>query len=178
MNPNIIAWAIIFLTVVVLWHGIYELLILPTLRRSIRFKLFALRDRLRDFKAEHSHQCPDEAFRLLDEALSWQTDNLPGLTFPLLHRVTELLKDNVELRSALARRLTILNSCKLHEYVDIRKEASQLTLRTIALNSGGWVIYLVPIVYPWMAWETFRKNVSRLNALPSDEVDTLKACPA
>ena len=178
MTPNSIAWAIILLAGVALWHGIYELLILPTLRRSIRFKFFALRDRLRDFKVEHPQQCSDDTFHLLDGGLSWQMDNLPRLTFPLLHRVAELLKSNHELRSEVARRLTILNACKLPEYVSIRQEAAQLTMRTIGLNSGGWAVYLLPIAYPWIIIDTIRKRVSRLNALSSEEVDTLQACPA
>lgn len=178
MNPNFIAWIIITLGALTLWHAVYELILLPSFRRSIRFRLFALRDRLREFKSEHSNQCSDEAFHLLDDMLSWQTDHLPRLTYQLLERSAALLRENSVLRDEVARRMQTLNSCKLEEYVSIRKESSQLVLRTMALNSGGWIVYLVPIVYSWIIGEKIFKSAQRLSAMPSEQVERLQGCPA
>ena len=174
MNTNIIAWALIGLAFASLWHFVYEAILLPSIRQNLRHKIFALRDRLRAFKAENPAQCSDETFGLMDEQLSWLIHNLPKITFSLVSQSERLLKRNAELRDEVAQRVKILKGCQLNEYVEIRKEAAELTMRTLAYNSGGWIVYLVPIVYPVLWWDKLSKRAQRATSLPVHEFDHMR----
>lgn len=176
--PNITAWLIIALGIAAAWHAIIEVIVLPTVRQTVRFKLFALRDQLRALKAEHPDECEDEAFHMLDDSLSWRMDNLPRLAFRFVHDWTAKVKATPSLAKEVERRLAVLESCKLPDYVTIQSESNKLTLEAIAFNSIGWAIYLLPVVYAMTVWEKIATAARRVNVMPEDDVAALKLCPA
>jgi hypothetical protein len=170
---NVLAYSIIGLGVVAVWHFIFELIILPSLRQQLKFKIFDLRDRLRTLKADHSTQCGNAAFHQLDDSLSWQIDNQHKLTFSLIHDTTAELKNNPDLHAKVEKRLADLNSCELPEYRSIREERNKLFTQALIANSLGWAIYLVPILFICMAMEKIVQTTKLWTGMSDREMDRI-----
>ncbi|MBI5770894.1 MAG: hypothetical protein HZA93_24160 [Verrucomicrobia bacterium] len=176
--PTVISWLVVVLALACAWHFIYEAIVLPSLLQHTRFKLFALRDRLRALKAESPVQCADEPFHLLDNSLSWRMDNLPRLTIVYAQRLHRRIERDAALREQLESRARLLESCQLPEFVEIWKESNVLTTHALGINSGGWFIYLLPIAYVMAIWDGIQRLVRSVNVIPEEELTTLQACPA
>lgn len=169
MNINILAWMIIGLAAAALWHFVFEAILLPTIRQEIQFKLFTLRDELRALKANEPEACGDEPFHLLDTSLSWRMDHLESITISFLKRTRDRLRGDSEFRTEVERRLAVLESCKLPEYVRIRQQSNALTLDIVTANSGGWIVYILPIAYTMFIWDKLKSAVRKVNAMPEQE---------
>lgn len=171
-------YSILVLGILAMVHFVYEAILLPSLRQKQRFRLFALRDQLRDLKCEHSHQLDDETFHALDDSLSWQIDNQSRLTLSLMCKVEYTYENDPEFRNHVKHRLEILNRCKLETFIQIRKKAAHQYLDTILINSGVWVLAVVPLAVVYLCTAFFLTRAGRLIALPKSELNQYAASPA
>lgn len=175
---TMLTYTILGLLAAAVWHLIYETIILPSLRLELRFKLFGLRDRLRRFKAEHSKQCPDTAFELLDDSVSWHTQNIHRLTFGMAFAANQKMKADPKFREHVEKQLKALDNCQLPEFVELRKLRGELLVLTFAANSGGWLIYVFPIVYVWATWQQVMARSRQLVGMRSAQLESVAECYA
>jgi len=56
------------------------------------------------------------------------------------------LKHNSELGDRIRQRRELMETCKLSEIQSITQELYECTFKTIAVNSGGWSIYVTPFL--------------------------------
>lgn len=169
---TLIAYAIYGLVFVAAFHFVYEAIILPSARLKHRFRLFALRDRLRTLKAENP-RIDDEAFHALDDAISWQMDHLHRLTISFMRKVGRLYESNPAFRDHVAERLAILDRCQLTEFKDIRKDLGDYFTQALTINAGAWFVYLVPIALCVVCLDKIKEKVRKTTALTNEELDNV-----
>ena len=139
---------IFILVLCAFWHFIYEGVITPSYRYSTRFKLFALRDKLRAVKIEKNNELNDDVFIYMDSSLSSIINYLSDISIYSFYEVNKAVKSNTKLMQLINNKRTLINDCQLVEIREIKKQIIIITLKTLIVNSGGVVFYLIPVALP------------------------------
>jgi hypothetical protein len=167
---NLMVTLIIILGVLAVVHFAYEAILVPSFRQAQRFRLFALRDQLRTLKSENPGM-DNSAFHALDDSLSWQLDNQHRLTPYMMAIVDHQYTSDKDFRDNIEKRMRILEKCQIDDFIRIRRAASRQFLGSVIINSGVWLICLVPLVMGVVWINSLRKRASRMIALPKRELE-------
>lgn len=141
--------AYIFITIFILsaWHFVYDGILLPSFRLELRYKLYALRDRLRMLKCDHDAEISDEVFNNLQESIVSILHILPGITVSLLMDVQKEFRADETLKRRIEARRALLRTCKVKEVHEVKAGIYGITTKALILNTGGWLpLLIVPIV--------------------------------
>jgi hypothetical protein len=168
---------LLLIAVAAAYHFIYEGILAPSFRLSLRFKLFALRDRVRELKMIHGDQLDSAAFGYLQDSVNTGIRILPDFTFGTLAQAKELLKNHPELRNRLAERDRLLESCRVPEVSQIWKQASGIMEQALFVNSGGWLIYVVPVGLVAAFFGFISSGVKKLLLMPQEQIDQIASIP-
>jgi hypothetical protein len=173
---NIISWTLIIACLIVALHFIYENIILPGIRQDLRFRLFALRDELRNLKAVDT-RVDEEAFTALDEGISRQIRNQHQITISLMKDAERLYKEDAGFRQGIDQRISILNGCQSTDFQRIRHEAARHMLDVTFMNGAiFFILMLLPLLLlllvPVVGASCLQKGV-RLLAAPKQCFDDL-----
>jgi hypothetical protein len=125
------------------FHFVYEGIIIPSLRLSLRFKLFAIRDQLRRFKAEN--EISDEIFFLLNDSINNAIRLIPHVTLGVVVKALKDLIDNAELRRKVEAKIALIENCGIKELQQIRQASNDVMRKAFLANSFAFMIYLLPI---------------------------------
>lgn len=150
------------------FHIIYEMTLAPSFRYILRFRLFAIRDRLRWLRLEHGHQLDADVFSYVDESLTWQMNNHHRLNFSLLVDVKKL---KAEMHQDVEDRLTLLARCKLPEFITIQKDATRAMSMAFLANSGAWFIYIIPLAIVAAFYGMLKDALKRLLVMPERDLN-------
>jgi hypothetical protein len=150
------------------FHVIYEMILAPSFRHILRFRLFAIRDRLRMLKFEHGHQLDAEVFGYVDESVTWQMNNQHRMNLSLL---IDLPKIAEELRKDVDERLALMSRCQLPEFVQIRRDASKALMMAFVTNFGAWFIYIIPIALLVGCYDMIKEVVKKLLVMPERDLN-------
>lgn len=131
--------------VLAMLHFIYEGIVMPSIRLSIRHRFFALRDQLRDLKFEHGDDIGDYVFNMIDEGLSNNISNLHNINFYVIGKINNHIDADESLRSFIVGRMKLIEDCKVDEVKKITSKSRQYLLNAALVNSGAWFVYLLPI---------------------------------
>lgn len=166
---------IVLLVCVVLagWHLLYEAVIARALRMSIRYRLFAHRDHLRAMAKERS--IPRHVFELFDNHLNVMIGTIPLVTIGTLVRVQRRLNTDHQMARLVRANLRIFDTCDSDEFQAVRRQATRMFASAVAVNSGGWAIYFLPVVLLLMAYRRFKSAVEDLISIPSPQMPALIA---
>lgn len=146
-------------------HFIYESILAPSWRLSLRFKLFALRDEARALKAG----CPD----LLDNQHYAHLEDSIDTMIAVLHRydiatfvAAELrYRRDPAFRKRIDSRASSLDDCGIPQAQSIRRRSVELIARAIAVNSGMLCAPLYPFALMGVGFSTLQKGLSKLAVL-------------
>lgn len=163
------ALLIFILFVLALFHWAYESAIAPSWRLGIRYKLFALRDELRNFAAQEGVQLDHAAVATLEESINSATHYMREINFGLFYSFTTRYKNDDSFRRRVDHRRSVVEGYEDPEFCDIRKRYEHIFREVNVVNSGGWFIYLIPIVYVAICWEWLRRLSIVLSLVPSTE---------
>lgn len=168
-------FTVLFLVLVALAavHFIYEAIILPSIRMANRFKLFALRDRLRALRLINGIAIDDEAFNALDSSLSWQIENQHRLTFSLARGAEKHYSQDEQFRAEVDRRVAVINACQSHDFVSIRQEAANYMANSIGWNGGVLLLFLVPPIGAIFCMHRIIATSVQIVALPEGKLEKL-----
>lgn len=169
---TILLAVILFLT---LFHFIYESVILPTLRLRLRYKLFALRDELRKIKALYGERLDNKTFEYLQSGLNNAINLLPYIDtkFAVTARLT--ISGDKELRERIKRRVALLDKCDVKEIIELRKKTYSTVEDIFLANSGGWFIYVVPVIGVFVFFEKVKNLAIKIIVVPESEIDKIAA---
>ncbi|MEO7796391.1 MAG: hypothetical protein ABIY47_01555 [Opitutaceae bacterium] len=173
---NAMVYSIIALGFLAAWHFVYEGILAPSYRLKIRFKLFALRDRLRTLRMENPAQCGLVAFEILDESICWQMEHQHELTMPLVRASNKRYYSDPEFAKQVNERVAELNECRLNEYIEIRRGAGELFQDAAYSNSGGWLIFAVPTAFTFVFASKMAEVSGRLLGAPKSELNRMAHC--
>lgn len=136
----------IILFIFAMFHFIYESILSPMFRMEIRYKLFETRDKLRNFKLKNIEDCDNETFELLDEYASKTINMLPLYNFSNLYYASKV-KGDEKLLSEIGKHTELIKNSKFDELKKIDKEITRAAVKSLLVNSGGWIYIVVPIVF-------------------------------
>jgi hypothetical protein len=139
MTPKLITEFVFWMAIATVVFAIYQAGILPGLRLSLRYRVFALRDRLRKLVITGTVKESDPAFTLLHDQLNFLACNL--FRYDLLrvaqsgHRMTD------EKRAYVEARIKIMEGAN-EEVQKIYRESLDAVMRAIVLNSLFFFVFV------------------------------------
>ena len=169
---------LVTLLVIVLFHFVYESLLAPSLRLRLRFDLFVLRDRVRNLKIDNPKEFQDKHFHHLQDSINTLIALLARFDIATLSRIEAEMKSDPALKRRADERSRILDDCQLEEARKIRHQTLRLASVALALNSGGWFVYIVPtlaIVAVWFGLSgyvsSFQGRIKTVIAIPETDIN-------
>lgn len=170
---------IFFLILVILTfiHFFYEGILAPSLRYSLRLKLFALRDDLRDLKIDRQEELTDEVFCDLQDAINGAIMRVNQIDLSLLKAAHEAIEHDEKLRKRLQARIAMFEACPLEDVKVIRHRCFELLDQALAINSGGLFPYLIPIIIGFLFADKARSLVVSVFSLPENDLDRIVPPP-
>jgi hypothetical protein len=129
------------------FHFLYEMIVAPSLRLNLGFRLFALRDQLRRLKMTAADELDDRHFHGLQDSLNALVRTLDVFDLSLLVRLRNLAKQDAAFRARVEARASVLDGSDMPEFLEIRKRSIRIALEALAVNSGGWIVYLIPVLF-------------------------------
>jgi len=137
---------IIIVFSVALWHYIYENLIAPNLRLKIIHDLFTERDNLYAIKIlEDTQEVDKKAIEIIDQNIKFMKVRMSEITINRLLQFQKLYKSDEKLRSKIDSQELKISSSKNSDIKNIDKKLNNIAINALLINSGGWLIYLLPL---------------------------------
>jgi len=127
-------------------HFVYEAIVLPNLRLEQRYKIFALRDRLRRAKSEHSKEVSDEVYHLLQTAMNNTLHILPYVNLIFVASAVHSFSRNQGIRERAEKKMRLVEGCSVDEIKAVSEELNKTVLRTLAMNSLLLFVLLSPFL--------------------------------
>ena len=165
------SYFLLFMMALVVFHFVYESIIAPSWRLSIRFKLFALRDELRILKIEHGDRLDDKHFHYLQDSINSIIQALPRLEVTTIAHVKRAIESDEELKKRLIARQKILDDCAFPEMSAIRKKSIALSIESLGANSAGWWIYLIPLMAVGGVYKSIERRIRALISLSDPDIE-------
>lgn len=154
------------------FHFMYESTLAPSFRLQLRFELFRLRDDLRDLKSTRK-DLDDKHFHYLQDSINTLIANLARFDAATLARIEVEFQRDPELRKRTEARCKVMNDCDVAEARLIRRKCNRIGVKALAVNSGGWSIYILPGVFVLVGLSEFKRRIKA--ALAISESDFAKA---
>ena len=170
------AWLIIILGILACVHFVYEGIIVPSWRRGLRYRLFALRDDLRDVMADKDSDLDVEAFGFLQDSMNTSLGLLRRIDIRVLCEARRKFDDDPDLLRRIARREEKLRHYDHEEFQRIRRQSIRVFATAFVVNSMGFILMLWPVWITMMAahqfkrvWNFFKKIMLRITYTPENE---------
>src|SRR5262245_60473492 len=103
-------WAMLLLA---LFHFIYESILAPSLRLSLRHNLFGLRDELRRLKVQYGDAFDDTHFLYLQGSINTMIAMIPRYDLATLYYAQRAYKRDAEFRNHVDERADMLGNCTI-----------------------------------------------------------------
>jgi len=153
-----------------IWHFVYEAIILPSLRLSLRFQLFELRDRIRLLKYEAPEMFKDDAFEYLHRSVTNAIAFLHKIDLGLLFKGVNEAKKDKQISRQIEKKEKMLRQAQLGEVWEIQQEFALISTKILLANHGAWAIYLVPIALILMFLGKLKGYVITLSYVPEHKM--------
>lgn len=164
------SYILLGMLVLVVYHFVFESILAPSWRLSIRYRLFALRDELRMLKIEHRDQLDDKHYHHLQDSINSIIYLLPKIEVVMVAHIKQSIEQDVELKKRLEARQKVLDDCAFPIMVDIRKRSINLTIEALAANSAGWSAYIVPFLLLSGVYKSIEPRVRALVSLSDPDI--------
>ena len=159
---------ILILLSIAVMHFIYESIILPSIRLSLRFKLFALRDQLRELLMRDADA--GEVFRIQQSAINNSIKMLSRADPATLARFEQQLRDDEAMRNRVERRTKLVDEYASEEFQIIVKETRHAFRSAFVANMGAWFIYIVPIAVVFLCLDHIKSVARKFLSVPEGEL--------
>jgi hypothetical protein len=156
-----------------LFHWAYEFAIAPSWRLGIRYKLFALRDELRNFATQRGIQLDKQAIETLEDVLNSAIHNMREINFGFVLAFSSRYRSDESFRKRMDHRRSVVEGYQDPDFRSICHRYQHLFREINVANSGGWFVYLVPLVYMAVCWKWLRRFWKVISLVPSAEYPTL-----
>jgi hypothetical protein len=168
--------AIVILIVLAVLHFVHESILAPSFRLSLRFKLFVLRDEVRELKIDCASSLTDRHFDFLQDSINNLISNLNRFDMATFVGVQlESKKDPSFLKSA-EERSRMLDDCNIPRAREIRKQSLKIISAAIIMNSGAlFLLIFAPIIIAVLGYAEVKKRI-KIFAFISDQ--DLKRIPS
>jgi hypothetical protein len=170
------ATILIAIAAISVFHMLYERAIAPTLRMSLRHRLFSLRDEVRAMQATGVAAEDEEALWYVHEGINHFLDRLQCLSIQSRFLAERAYQTEAVLRARVDSRIAQMTRCKDPNVQRVFRDASRIVRMAFVVNMGGWLIYLVPLLVLVFTVGKLTKVASFLILAPGP--DALRFLPA
>ncbi len=160
---------ILILVSLAVMHFIYESIVLPSIRLSLRFKLFALRDQLRTLLMRNEDA--GEVFRIQQSAINNSIKMLSRADPATLAKFEQQLREDEAMRNRVERRMKLVDEYASEEFQTIVKETRRAFRSAFVANMGAWFIYIVPIAVVFMCLDHLKGVARKVLSIPEGELE-------
>lgn len=159
---------ILILTCLAMMHFIYESIILPSIRLSLRFKLFALRDQLRSMVMQGT--ASNEVFRIQQSSINNAINMLSWADQAMISRFERQLRDDEAMRKRVEKRVKIVEDYDSEEFQRVVRETSAVFQNAVIANMGAWFVYIVPIGVFFLCLNRLKCLAREMVSIPEGEL--------
>jgi len=129
------------------FHYWYDGIFIPAHLLKLRFRLDEIRDRLRRLKLDlDPERLPDDTYFLMESSIDGAVRNLPRIEFFGLIEFAQRMDKEPQLREIVDMRRALVERCGLPELNKVDEDTFAVLVQAAVINSGGWFIYLLPLV--------------------------------
>ncbi|TWT87996.1 hypothetical protein [Neorhodopirellula pilleata] len=139
-----LSWVIFAMLVIAGFQYVYESAVAPSIRIYLRYRVFSARDALRC--QQFDSPVNEDAFEALQYHCNAMISCMSELHFSDLARVRTKMKDP-EAQELVARMRKAIAECHDPAFTQIHKETCRISLAVLATNTGGLLIWIVPVVF-------------------------------
>lgn len=155
------------------YHFIYEGIIAPSLRFDLRFRMFALRDELRAAKLRHPQQIDGEVFHYLQRSINNTLRHMGFISLKLIFSARYLNERDQEIIEKLERVHKKIDECPVGVVKELRDKHRWLIGYAFLVNSGGWAIYLFPVILGAVFFSSILTLSWKILSLPEREIERI-----
>lgn len=164
---------IIALFVLPLWHFIYEGILMPAIRFKLRLELFKIRDTIRRIKIDGGDDIPEAAFSYAERNVNQIVNILKFVDPFVLDEAKRHLANDPQLATRIEQARAEFTQTASEELQEQYRKAIRVGVTASCINSGGWVIYLLPLVLPCMFASHLVKTVAMMASAPPHEIEKM-----
>ncbi|RYZ88575.1 MAG: hypothetical protein EOP04_09060 [Proteobacteria bacterium] len=162
-----------------IWHLLYESVIAPTLRMHLRNKLFEQRDALRKEYVRKNLSLEDqEISNYVHDGINRFLNRLSSLNLIQHANAVKAFEKDALLLDRISKRLDALNSCKNKEILRIWNSTNKIVAHALLVNTGAWIIYLIPVFLVYFGLSRLSESVSELIIAPSYAIKSILPEPS
>lgn len=164
------SYLILAITLLAIFHFIYDGIIAPSLRLEARYELFALRDQLRELKKERGNHLADKHFTHLQDTINTMLANLAQFDVGTIYLIEQEFKRDKDLKKRIDARIRVMDDCTDPDAREIRKKALWIGGKATAVNSGAWFLYLLPIASVAISLSAIKTRVKAALSLTENDL--------
>jgi hypothetical protein len=131
-------------TILSLVHLLLESAILPNERLKLRYSLFELRDELRWKVIDEPGSISAEEYKVLGDKINGTISNMGKILPTTLYKVQTAYKSDENFKKVVDKRKSIIENSQSDFVKSIDAKAGALTIIALGINSGGWLIVILP----------------------------------
>lgn len=154
-------------------HFIYESVLAPSWRLSLRYRLFALRDEVRALKGDCRHLFDAEHYAYLQDSISTMIAMLHRYDVAAIAAAELRYRRDPEFRRRVDVRARILDNCNIPQAQSIRRRSIELIARATAVNSGMLCAPLYPFALMGIGLSVIHKRLRKLATLSTRELESV-----
>lgn len=112
---------------------------------EFRNKLFALRDKLINLKLEKGNALDNVAFDYLMQSINSSINILPYLSIQFYFEAGRSIANDPQVIKSIEKKMEIIEHAESSEIKDIYNKMTIIVTKCFVWNTGGWIIYLIPL---------------------------------
>ena len=162
------SYLVIFLFFGSLFHFVYQSIIAPSLRLDLREILLQLGRELSRADRAPTGQAAQRCFSDLRESYERLLEALDRISIVALLEVERDLRDNAGVRGQVEARSLAFDHCELAELRSLRTRIIRAAVQAVAINNGGLIFSILPVMPFLLGSAKFRKWLLRLTVQAID----------
>ena len=151
-----------------IFHYVYESIIAPSLRLDLRDRLLQLEGERNRAEREPAGQAAQRCFSDLRESHGRLVEALNRISIVALLEVERELRDNPKLREQVEARSASFDRCERAELRSLRARTVRAAVQAVAINNGGLIYSILPLMPFLLVSAKFRKWLLRLTVQAID----------
>lgn len=172
----VMEYIFILIFVLGIYHFLWEGILAPSLRSSLRFELFKCRDDLRRLMIEKQN-VPKWTFKHMQSLINKAIERMHKLDLLTLYEAEQELKNNPKLKEAteksVARLDKEISESGCAELAEIRSRVYKNFAVVFAVNSGGWIVYILPVFIGVAMFNNIKAIIKAFLFLPVGAVEKI-----
>jgi len=155
----------IFLIAITLFHFVYENFVVTYLYEKFLYDLFALRDKAFLMRCDSDKNEDIKVIDTVIASISGLIYVLKDLTLATLVRYNHQDESVALVKKEAERNIKLISASHLEEVKEIHELSMKIAMKAIAVNSGGLLIYLIPLFIGALVYKRIERAVKSISVL-------------